>query len=150
VNEQATRILIMEDDLDLALQWSAALRAEGFACTLAQSRPEAEQACEMAEFDAVVVDVFIKDDQGNYTADGGFTLVSRLRMPALGGTPAWGQTVPIVIVTGAAPAAGVDALEYGLHLGANAALRKPFPPQALVNQLLTFIGSGHKPGPHQR
>jgi len=133
------RVLIMEDDLDLSHQWMQELRGAGFECDHATSRSEAQDRCMNRRYDALVLDVFIRGEDGKYLGDGGFNMITRLRLPHLAQTPDWGKDVPIVVVTGSTQANGFDALEYALHLGADRAMRKPFDPEELLRQVSSTL-----------
>jgi len=139
-------VLILEDDFDLALQWSAALRLAGFECIIAHTADEAEAWCHRRQFDAIVLDVFIKGEDGRYQPNGGFTLLSHLRQPALTGTPEWGRSVPAIAVSGALGGAGTNTLEYALDMGATSAVAKPIPADRLTARVQHMIAQSRMPG----
>ena len=128
----------MEDDLDLALQWTGKFQQAGFDAVMTHSRAEAEVQCAERQFDVVVLDIFIRGDDQELLGDGGFTLLSRLRTPELAGTPEWGRTVPVLVVTGAKDEV-LDALDHAINIGANDALYKPVDPDVLVTRVRRML-----------
>ncbi len=132
-------VLILEDDLDLAQQWADYLAAFGYRCDLAFNRREAELLCEERAYDAVIVDMFFRDENGRLSGDGGLTFITHLRLPSLAGTPRWGERVPIITVTGSDGI--VDALGHARNAGADRTFRKPFNPAVLVDALSTLVGA---------
>lgn len=135
------KILILEDDIDLATQWQDAFAQHDADAVLATSRPEVEYLCQNMQFDALVVDIFIRDLDGALTGDGGLTAISYLRLPQHANPRPWGITVPIVAVTGSSRIAGFDAIEYAIDLGATTGLRKPIEPEELVSHVFGLIES---------
>ncbi len=139
MTESKKRVLIVEDDFDLAHQWADYLSAFGIVCDLAFNRAEAAVFCGEREYDALIVDMFFKDEQGNLSGDGGLTFITHLRLPSLANTPRWGERVPIISVTGSDGI--VDALGHARNAGADRTFQKPFDPALLVEafaELLVF------------
>ncbi len=138
MTEQPHRVLIVEDDFDLAKQWSNYLDSFGYSCDLAGSRAEAELLCQTKQYDAFIVDMFFKDADGNLSGDGGLTFITHLRLPSLADTPRWGERVPIITVSGSDGI--VDALGHARNAGADRTFKKPVAPETLLNALYELIG----------
>lgn len=134
-----TRILILEDDLDLALQWRTAFEQADVEVVLTSSRVEAQRVCEQEQFDALIIDIFLRGFDGSLVGDGGLTLINHLRLPPLAETTAWTVTAPIIAVTGSGNIMGFDAIEYAIDLGATIGLRKPIASEQLVSELLALL-----------
>lgn len=110
-------ILIFEDDIDLATQWSKALSVRDHNVQLAADVSEAKSIIKNSEFNLVIVDFFIRESQG-ISKEGGLTLISHLRITPLTEGRAWSKTVPILAVTGSSPInGGFDALKSAEALG---------------------------------
>jgi len=141
-------VLILEDDIVLSMEWSAALRAASFDVRAAVDVGEAEVRISDQVFDLVVVDSSIRKD-GGLSSEGGITLISALRMPELRSYPAWAAEVPILAVSGAMKGYGFDPLTTALSISANRQMRKPFSPSKLVDtcrQMLATAPEGRRPG----
>lgn len=126
-------VLILEDDRDLANQWAEYLSGFGYKCDVVHRLHDAEAMCQQTEYMAVIVDMFLRDDDGSLTADGGLTFITHLRMPSLAGTPAWGERVAIITVTGSDSI--VEALSHAKVAGADRTFRKPVDNQQLLDAL---------------
>lgn len=137
-NQTPYSVLIFEDDMDLARQWKQAFHQEGIVAEHAWSFDEAKAHCRKKKFDAIVCDVFIRDNSGQPIPQAGLTFVSSLRQ-GLQDMPAWGKQVPILAVTGARNVTGFDPLSLMKSLGGAAVMRKPFQPQELVGKIWTLI-----------
>lgn len=138
-NKSNRYVLVFEDDIDLALQWVKVFKDQGMVVEHATTVDEAIIYCKQKEFDAVVLDIFVLDSDGNFVPRAGFTLLSYLRSRALGKIPEWGLKVPVLAVTGAKSVMGYDALIYAESMGATSTLRKPFKPDVLYSKILELI-----------
>ncbi len=118
------RILIMEDNTALALEWKAAFELNGASVTLCHSGNEGLAYLENYRFDLVITDMFVKE--------GGGGLHILLRLFKMGGT-----APPAIAVTGAGGSKSTMKdrnlfLEQARRLGASAHILKPFPAAELV------------------
>lgn len=102
------RLLIVEDDLDLAGALATGFRDEGFAVDVARSGPEGFAAASTDEYDIVVLDLALPGMDG-------LTVLERLRRQ--------GQRVPILILSARSD---VAQRVRGLKLGADDYVCKPF------------------------
>ncbi len=132
-------ILIFEDDMDLATQWATSLRERGMDVDHAMSVDEAVEYCNQKQYDALVIDVFVEDEEGNFLPKAGYTLLSYLRNTSLEKVPKWSGEVPVLSVTGSQVIMGYDILDYAKSLGANATLRKPFSTEELYLRIVEII-----------
>jgi CheY-like chemotaxis protein len=136
------KVLIMEDDLDLADQWTRALHSAGHEVWVAKRNGEAERLCSEIRFDLAIVDLFIADATGNLIPEGGLLLITHLRNPMLIGTPEWGRAIPILAVTGGIRTGDFDPIEYAVHAGANTGLPKPVTPEVLAAAAACLLEDG--------
>ncbi|GGQ93772.1 response regulator [Deinococcus ruber] len=107
-----TRILIVDDELQILELLDLSMTQYGFAVTTANSGPEAVQLLRSGRFDVVILDVLMSPWDGFETAR---------HMRSLPGCP------PIIFLSGVS---GLAEQQRGLSLGA-AFLSKPFRPSRL-------------------
>jgi two-component system OmpR family response regulator/two-component system response regulator QseB len=123
------RVLIVEDDPDIASGLSAALKQEGCAVDLAPSLGQAWSALSVEPFDAVLLDLGLPDGDG-------LTLLRRVRQqsPRVNAShPSYPHpNTPVLIMT--ARDAVPDRIS-GLDTGADDYLVKPFDIQELMARL---------------
>ncbi len=108
------RLLIVEDDVELAQAVRDGLREHGIEATLAASVPEGRQRAVFGQYDVIVLDVLLPGGDG-------FALCEELRRRGL--------TTPILMLTARD---AVDDRVRGLNAGADDYLTKPFAFQELV------------------
>lgn len=102
------RILLLEDDEDIASALARGLRREGYEPVIAHDIAGAEAIPELASVDAAVVDVMLGSDDGR-------RMVRRLRGA--------GMRAPIVMLSALS---GVEDRAAGLEAGADDYVVKPF------------------------
>lgn len=135
------RVLIFEDDERQAQALQEKL-AGVYEVDLAHDMSEALFLANAHAYAAVISDLFFSLGANERTPKGGVSLITKFRS-GLGGAPAWGRTVPIIAVSGAAPFNGFDPLETAANVGANAVLRKPINTERLLDLLESLIsGNG--------
>ena len=115
------RLLLVEDNLDLADLLSSALLKNGFAADLMTSAASAEEALASAHYAAVILDLGLPDEDG-------LSLLKRQR--------AKGSSVPVLILTARGSVA--DRVD-GLRAGADDYLVKPFATEELVARLQALL-----------
>ncbi len=115
------RLLVVEDNLDLAELLSSALLKNGFAADLMISASSAEDVLASAHYAAVILDLGLPDEDG-------LSLLKRLR--------AKGSSVPVLILTARGSVA--DRVD-GLRAGADDYLVKPFATEELVARLQALL-----------
>lgn len=119
------RILIVEDDEDIALLERDYLEVAGFGTELAATGPEGlRMACE-GDFSAVVLDVMLPGLSG-------YEVLRRLRAQS---------AVPVLLVT--ARSDDIDQIR-GLGLGADDYVTKPFSPSVLVAKVKAAIATAER------
>jgi len=111
------RILVLEDDEDIAAALARGLDREGYAPVLAHDLAEAEALPDLAGFDAAVIDVMLGAADGR-------DMVRRLR--------AGGMAAPIVMLSALS---GVEDRAAGLAAGADDYVAKPFDFAELVARI---------------
>jgi len=108
-----TKVLVVEDDADLAMLVALVLRAEGFTVELADNGKVALERLERGPADLIVLDMKMPVMNGQE-----FVRAYRAR---------YATGVPIIVVT-----AAENARRRAREVGADAWLGKPFDPDALV------------------
>jgi two-component system, OmpR family, response regulator len=118
------RILIVEDDRDLADLMVLVLEGHGLACTVVPNGARALEALEQHAYAAIVLDLMMPSMDG-----------VEFRLRQLQHTPQW-QT-PVLVAS-----AHHKARELAHHVGADAFLAKPFLPEELVATLRPLLPAG--------
>ena len=119
------KILLMEDDEDLATVLDELLTAENHTVTTCRSATEAFALISQERFDILITDIIvIQDDKP--VPDGGISLISRLRGALSWNLEPWMKTMPIIAISGAIQNQGMsDLLKISRDLGADMTLGKP-------------------------
>lgn len=117
-----TRVLIVDDDPDIASVLSRGLAHDGYRTEVAADVAGARAALEAGGFDAAVVDVMIGDDSG-------LDLVRDLR--------AGGHALPVLMLSALT---GIADRQAGLKAGADDYVIKPFSMSELSARLAVQIG----------
>lgn len=130
MNRVAARVLLVEDDPDLAAMVAEYLGRAGFSMAVAPSVAAARQSIAAEVFDMLVLDVMLPDGDG-------FDLCREIRVDS---------TVPILMLTARGDA--TDRI-VGLELGADDYLPKPFEPRELLARLRAVLRRG-RPQPSAR
>ena len=115
------RLLVVEDNADLAELLSSALDRNGFSADVMASASNAEEALASASYAAVILDLGLPDEDG-------LSLLKRLRKDGL--------SLPILILTARGSVA--DRVD-GLRAGADDYLTKPFAVEELVARLQALL-----------
>jgi DNA-binding NtrC family response regulator len=118
-----SRILVVDDQKDVRAMISMILRLNGFEVTEADSVKAGLKEFEAADFDAAVVDIFLKDENG-------FDLIAALRERA--------PDLPVVAVSGMAT---LNATVRSSDLADITGLQKPFRPVELIRAIETARAS---------
>jgi len=117
------RVLIFEDDVDIARQWQRGFEAAGIATVLAHTVDAAVEAVREETFSAVVLDMFVTDNDRGYAPEGGLNVLAEINRLAE-------PRPPVVMVSGAVNVTLVKTL--GARLGAPTLLRKPATAEQLI------------------
>ena len=137
------RVLVVEDEADLASTLRRALGEAHFAVDIAADGDEAQFMLDEVSYDAVVLDLMVPKRSG-------WTLLQELRRSqpdtaAASGVPASGARTPVLILTALD---GVDDRVKALDLGADDYLPKPFAISELVARLRALVRrAGGNPAP---
>jgi CheY-like chemotaxis protein len=115
-----TRILVVEDDPDLAALEADVLQERGHAVEIAKNGREALDAVHRAAPDLILLDMKMPVMGGREFAE-----EYRRREP---------KAAPIVVVT-----AADDAQRRAAEVGASAWIGKPFDPEALVDKVASLL-----------
>jgi CheY-like chemotaxis protein len=132
------RILVVDDDPMVCVAIEVCLTRKGFEVTVADGGEAGMRALETAEFDAMLIDVFMPHMRGFEAIR-----IFHERRP----------DIPIVAMSGYAFAnadRGPDFLRMTIELGAACCLRKPFTPDALLASVNQCIAMPKAPASHSK
>lgn len=115
-----TKILLVEDDGQIALYLGELLRAEGFDTQIAGSKKEASECLLVQAFDLVLLDVSLPD--GN-----GFSICAEIKRE---------YEIPVIFLTASGDEYSVVA---GLDMGADDYIAKPFRPRELISRIRSVL-----------
>ena len=118
------RILVVEDEADLAAAIAGSLRTEGFGADVAGTLEEARFQADVHPYDAVILDRRLPDGEG-------LDLLRDWREA--------GASTPVLMLTALADSSDVVA---GLETGADDYLGKPFATEVLIARLRSLIRRG--------
>src|SRR6185312_3070967 len=122
-----SRILVIDDDKELAELLKEYLLPEGFSIDTAYDHSSGLAKALKAEDDLIVLDVMLPGGSG-------FELLKKLR--------AAGTKVPVILLTARGEA--IDRI-VGLEIGADDYLPKPFDPRELVARIRAILRRVHSP-----
>ena len=115
-----TKILLVEDDDQIASYLGELLRAEGFDTQIAGSKKEASECLLIQAFDLVLLDVSLPD--GN-----GFSICAEIKRE---------YEIPVIFLTASGDEYSVVA---GLDMGADDYIAKPFRPRELISRIRSVL-----------
>ena len=115
-----TKILLVEDDGQIASYLGELLRAEGFDTQIAGSKKEAGECLLAQDFDLVLLDVSLPD--GN-----GFSICAEIKRE---------YEIPVIFLTASGDEYSVVA---GLDMGADDYIAKPFRPRELISRIRSVL-----------
>lgn len=115
-----TKILLVEDDGQIASYLGELLRAEGFDTQIAGSKKEASECLLIQAFDLVLLDVSLPD--GN-----GFSICAEIKKE---------YEIPVIFLTTSGDEYSVVA---GLDMGADDYIAKPFRPRELISRIRSVL-----------
>lgn len=115
-----TKILLVEDDDQIASYLGELLRAEGFDTQISGSKKEAGECLLAQAFDLVLLDVSLPD--GN-----GFSICAEIKRE---------YEIPVIFLTASGDEYSVVA---GLDMGADDYIAKPFRPRELISRIRSVL-----------
>lgn len=115
-----TKILLVEDDGQIASYLGKLLRAEGFDTQISGSKKEAGECLLAQAFDLVLLDVSLPD--GN-----GFSICAEIKRE---------YEIPVIFLTASGDEYSVVA---GLDMGADDYIAKPFRPRELISRIRSVL-----------
>lgn len=113
------KILVVEDEDDIAVLVSKRLRLEGYAVTRVPDALQAMQLIQKTRPDLVILDLMLP-------AGGGLSVLERMKMSV------FAQDTPVIILTGTQDPAQKEKI---LELGVEAFLQKPYDPETLLSEI---------------
>lgn len=118
--KKMTKILLVEDDDQIASYLGELLRAEGFDTQISGSKKEAGECLLAQAFDLVLLDVSLPD--GN-----GFSICAEIKKE---------YEIPVIFLT----ASGYEySVVAGLDMGADDYIAKPFRPRELISRIRSVL-----------
>ena len=124
------KVLIIDDDAQIAGLMAAAFRQAGFAVRVAHGGIEGAKMAEADPPNAVVTDIIMADGEGVET-------IMALRKIA--------PNVKIVAISGGGRVGAQDFLDLARAVGADATLSKPFRPTTLVDEVRGLLAPAIRP-----
>lgn len=118
--KKMTKILLVEDDGQIAAYLGELLRAEGFDTQISGSKKEAGECLLAQAFDLVLLDVSLPD--GN-----GFSICAEIKKE---------YEIPVIFLTASGDEYSVVA---GLDMGADDYIAKPFRPRELISRIRSVL-----------
>lgn len=118
--KKMTKILLVEDDDQIASYLGELLRAEGFDTQISGSKKEAGECLLAQAFDLVLLDVSLPD--GN-----GFSVCAEIKRE---------YEIPVIFLTASGDEYSVVA---GLDMGADDYIAKPFRPRELISRIRSVL-----------
>jgi len=121
--ETAKKILIIEDQNELALSLSSLLESRGYTTAIANDGLQGKSKVQKEKGDLVILDLGLP-------AGGGFSVLESLKRST------YTNSIPVIVLT----AQQGDELRNKVHgMGAQAFLNKPFNPEELLECVDRFI-----------
>jgi two-component system, cell cycle response regulator CtrA len=126
-DERAMRILLVEDDRATAAAIDLILRAEGFACEIADLGEDGLEISRVHEHDLIILDLDLPDIDG-------YEVLRRLRDARV--------RTPVLIMSGRT---GIDSKIKALSVGADDFMTKPFNADELIARIQAVVrrSTGH-------
>jgi CheY-like chemotaxis protein len=122
-------VLVADDDVEVASLVAISLRRAGLGVITVADGSDALEGVVEHQPAACVLDIMMPNMNG-------YEVVHRVRGNAMT------SHIPVVLLSARAGALDRD---YGLRIGANAYVRKPFPPKALGETVWSLIGVAGEP-----
>ena len=116
-------ILLFDDEEQVRMLFQVALVSAGYRVLMAESGPHGLRLLEHQDVDLILVDIFMPEMDG-------LELIPLLRKIR--------PTCKIIAMSGGSGER--DYLDTAKHLGANDTLKKPFPPQDLLDAVSSQLG----------
>ena len=118
--KKMTKILLVEDDDQIASYLGELLRAEGFDTQISGSKKEAGECLLAQAFDLVLLDVSLPDGDG-------FSICAEIKKE---------YEIPVIFLTASGDEYSVVA---GLDMGADDYIAKPFRPRELISRIRSVL-----------
>ena len=125
-----TKILILEDDFDLGIQWQQRLEEDGHDVILTRDPDQAIAELDKSAVDLLVTDVLIHDSDAQPQPRGGLTVLAHIALNL--------ENKPKVIAVSGAP---FDVLKHAEVLKANRVIQKPVTTAAIADTVNELLGS---------
>lgn len=146
--EDATpaRILIMDDDAVFAVWLKEVLEAAGYLVDWARDGTAALLSLETGSYDLLISDLIVYQD-GRVTADGGITLMGRVKIRGIMSKRQPNRKLPVIAVSGATQSPGnTFILQTAKGLGADITLGKPVKAEEILEAAAQLLGGQPDPG----
>jgi DNA-binding response OmpR family regulator len=126
-NNEKPLVLVADDEREVASLVAVVLNRAGARAVIAVNGEEALETIEERPPAAAVLDIMMPNLNG-------YEVLQRMRADA--------RTAKTPVVLLSARAGAIDR-DFGLRIGADAYVRKPFSPRDLVRTVLHLVNSGH-------
>lgn len=126
-----TRILLVEDDIDIIEKLQELLKAEGFQVVTAQRQAQALALLDENRFDLILLDISLPDGSG-------YAICSAARANSADNK---NKDVPVIFITAYDDEASAVT---GLDMGAEDYITKPFRPRELVSRIRNILRRNDK------
>jgi CheY-like chemotaxis protein len=127
-----TRILLLEDDRELAAYWKSALEERGYYVAHESNVDSAILALKFAKpFDLVITDILIRDADDRVGTKGGFTLLTHVSLNMR-------EKPKMIAISGAN--ASLNVLRHAELLRADRTLTKPITAEEMVAAAGELVG----------
>ena len=110
------RVLVLEDEFALAVQWREKLEAAGHEVIHVSRAAEAIEVLDEGSVDVLISDILIRDTEKQLVMEGGFSVLSHINLNVRPGPKR-------IVVSGAHPS--LNVLRHAEALNAHVALAKP-------------------------
>lgn len=130
-NMKMTRILLVEDDIDIIEKLQELLKAEGFQVVTAQRQAQALALLDENRFDLILLDISLPDGSG-------YAICSAARANSADNK---NKDVPVIFITAYDDEASAVT---GLDMGAEDYITKPFRPRELVSRIRNILRRNDK------
>lgn len=127
------KVLILEDNSQLIETWREAFAQHHLDVLHARTLREAELICEQYFIEIAILDIFVEDEQGYESPDGGLVLLTRLSHQS---TP---SAALLKIVITALELQPVDIEHITHQLGVDYILQKPIDVSSLLQKISMWL-----------
>lgn len=127
------RILLLEDDLLLAMHYRSVLEDAGYLVYHDVNVESAKETLTEVPIDLVITDILICDWDGRPQSSGGLSLMAHLTLNQ-------GEKPKMIAITGTSPS--LNLLQHAENFDVDVCMEKPIESKKLLSEVLRLIGPG--------